>query len=161
MCMKCDGYSQEDLDQQQDLTIRVHGYSYIHVYDPDDPQCIDGSWTYTIGLKENFGQPEFIIVGIETDRQVALIKALAESIVASAFDDSVLAELDVSLIAVHEDHFADGLVGEWEVRYGSAQRGDFMQIVPGDSWYCRCCPGVEMMDDPAPLTCAGYRGRTD
>lgn len=161
MCMRCNGYSQEDLDRQQDLAIRVNGYSYIHVYDPGDPKGIDGTWTYTLGILEGFGQPDFIVLGIDTDKQVALIKALAESIVVGAFSKAILAELDVSLATVHEDHFPDGLVGEWEDRYGPAQRGDFVQIVPGDSWYCRCCPGVEMMDDPTPLSGAGYRGRPD
>ncbi len=160
MCMKCNGYSQEEIERQQDLQIRVHGYTYVHVYDPD-PDAIDGTWTYSIGLNESFGQPDLIVVGIGPNRQVSLLRAVADSIVAGNFDNSFLAKLDVSLVTVHEDHFPDGLVAEWEDRYGDAKRGDFLQIVPGESWYCPCCPGAEMMDDPTPLSSAGYRGRPD
>lgn len=161
MCLKCDGYSDEELDRQQDLAIRVNGYQYLNVYDPGHVEEIDGSWTYTIGLAESFGQPDFLCIGVKPERQAAIVKALGDCIVEDGFlDPAVLTDLDVSLVPVHQDHLTDGLVGAWEHRYGMAEAGDFLQVIPGASWYCRCHPAnVQRMDDPAPLTQAGYRGR--
>ena len=80
MCLRCDGYSDEELDRQQDLAIRVNGYQYLHVYQPGSSTG-DGTWTYTVGLSENFGQPEFICIGIKPERQVSIVKALADTVV--------------------------------------------------------------------------------
>ena len=143
MCMRCDGYSWEEIERHTDLVIRVHGFMMIHV--EDDPP-----WTYTVGAFESWDQPELIVVDIEATIQKALVQAVAEDY---ADFGEIRAEtldlLDVELVTVDESHFAEGLVGGWEARYSmSASTGDFVQVVPGRSWFCDdCAPRVRRLDD--------------
>lgn len=132
MCMRCEGYSWEEIDRHNDLVIRVHGYLIQKVVDEDE------SWTYTVGLDESWGHPDLVCVDIVQDVQVALIRALASEIAERGeIESQVLDDLDLELVTVDESHFADGMVGVWERRYDRrALTGDFLQIVPGPSWFC-------------------------
>ena len=144
MCMRCDGYSPEEVDRHTDLLIRVHGFMIQQV--EDDPP-----WTYTVGVSESWNRPELLIVDIDGATQARLVKAVADDYVRLGdIQPSTLEKLDVELIEVDEVHFRDGLVAQWEHRYSmSASTGDFLQIVPGPSWLCdRHVATVRRLDDP-------------
>ena len=156
MCMRCDGYSWEEIERHTDLVIRVHGFTTVHV-EGEFP------WTYTIGAFESWDQPELLVVDIEAPIQQALVHALAEDY--ENFGEIVpdsLELLDIELAVVDESHFDDGLVAAWEGRYSmAATTGDFVQIIPGPSWYCRGCPKpgcpseVRRLDEPRPRPLRG------
>ena len=142
MCMRCDGYSWEEIDRHTDLVIRVHGFTTVHV--EDEPP-----WTYTIGAFEIWDQPELLVVDIEPTIQKALVHAVAEDYVDfGEIQNDTLDLLDVETITVDETHFLDGLVAGWESRYSmAATTGDFVQLVPGPSWFCDDCgPNVRRLD---------------
>jgi len=60
MCLRCDGYSDEQIARNLELTILTHGWAIRGVSppEPDDPAL---GWAYTVGTTENFGLPELII----------------------------------------------------------------------------------------------------
>ena len=134
MCMRCDGYSWEEIERHTDVAIRVHGYTTVHV-EAQPP------WTYTIGAYESWDQPELIVVDIESAIQKAIVHAVASDYVEfGEVADATLDLLDVELVTVDESHFVDGLVAAWENRYSlAASTGDFVQVVPGPSWCCDDC----------------------
>lgn len=144
MCMRCDGYSEEEIERHTDLVIRVHGFLMQQVE-------ADPSWTYTIGALESWARPELIVVDIDAETQVQLLRAVADGYVTSGeILPSTLELLDVELVAVDEQHFRDGLVAAWEERYSmAATTGDFLQVVPGPSWFCEHhARQVRRLDDP-------------
>lgn len=146
MCMRCEGYSEEEIDRSIDLVIRVHGYLIQQVTDEYHP------WTYTVGIQENHGQAELLCVDIDLAAQARLVKTLADDVArCGRVREVLLRALDVELVEVDEAHLRDDLVVVWEDRYDrSAQRGDFLQIVPGPSWFCdHHAQEVRRLDDPA------------
>lgn len=143
MCMRCDGYSWEEIERHTDLIIRVHGFTTIHV--EDEPP-----WTYTIGAFESWDQAELIVVDIEAGIQKALVHAVGQDYVDHGeIRPSTLDLLDIGLATVDESHFRDGLVAAWEGRYSmAASTGDFVQLVPGPSWFCEgCAHRVRRLDE--------------
>ena len=146
MCMRCDGYSWEEIERHTDLVIRVHGFTTVHVEDRSP-------WTYTIGAFESWDQPELIVVDIEPLIQKTLVLAVADDYVDfGEIRPATLEMLDVELVTVDESHFVDGLVGGWERRYSmAASTGDFVQLVPGPSWFCgECAPSLRRLDEVRP-----------
>lgn len=129
MCMRCDGYSWDEIDRHTDLLIRVHGFMMIHV-ETASP------WTYTVGAFESWDQPELLMVDMDAEVQKTLVQAVADNyVVFGELREDTLAMLDVEIVVVDESHLRDGLVAQWEDRYSiSAFTGDFVQIVPGASW---------------------------
>ena len=59
MCMMCDGYSSDEVNQWYADAITVHGWAIAGVEDDD----LTG-WAYTMGLVDGFNHPELIIVGM-------------------------------------------------------------------------------------------------
>lgn len=146
MCMRCDGYSWEEIERHTDLVIRVHGFMMIHVEDVPP-------WTYTIGAFESWDQPELIVIDVDSPMQKALIHAVAEDYVDfGEIRQATLDLLDVEIATVDESHFSDGLVAAWESRYSmAASTGDFVQLVPGPSWfYGDCVSKVRRLDEARP-----------
>lgn len=144
MCMRCDGYSWEEIERHTDLMIRVNGYITIQV---DGPR----PWTYTIGAAESWDQPDLVVIGGEPAWQQVLVHAVADDyVVHGEVLDATLQALDVELVAVHESHLDGGLVAEWEHRYSRrAGPGDIVQVVPGRDWFCdRHAAGVVRLDEP-------------
>ena len=133
MCMRCDGYSWEEIERRSDLLIRVHGFMTVHVEAP-------APWTYTVGAFESWDQPELLVIDVESEMQRTLVDVVAEDyVVFGEVRASTLVELDLELVTVDETHFRDGLVASWEHRYSlAASTGDFVQILPGPSWFCDC-----------------------
>ncbi|MDG2028311.1 MAG: DUF4262 domain-containing protein [Acidimicrobiales bacterium] len=129
MCMRCDGYSWDEIDRHTDLLIRVHGFMMIHV-ETASP------WTCTVGAFESWDQPELLMVDMDAEVQKTLVQAVADDyVVFGELREDTLAMLDVEIVVADESHLRDGLVAQWEDRYSmSAFTGDFVQIVPGASW---------------------------
>ncbi len=145
MCMRCDGCSDEEIERATDLTIITNGYLLLRVTDEYNP------WSYTVGLRESYGHPEFVCVDTSTARQQQLIRLLADEVADQGrIDDDVLRGADIELLVVDEVHLRDDLVVVWEERYDrSAQTGDFLQIRLGASWYCEHhADGARRLDDP-------------
>lgn len=143
MCMRCDGYSWEEIERHTDLVIRIHGFTTVHVESASP-------WTYTIGAHESWDQPELLVIDIESSIQRALVAAVAEDY--ADFGEiraDTLDLLDVELVPVDESHFVDGLVAAWEGHYSlAATAGDFVQIVPGRSWCCdECVSRIRRLDE--------------
>jgi hypothetical protein len=144
--MRCDGYSWEEIERHTDLVIRVHGFTTIQV-EARPP------WTYTIGAGESWDQPELIVVDIDPAIQKALVYAVADDYVEfGEIRPGTLELLDVELATVDDSHFVDGLVAAWEHRYSmAASTGDFVQLVPGSSWFCDDCePKLRRLDEVRP-----------
>lgn len=59
MCMMCDGYTWEEVQQWYADAIAVHGWAVIGVED----EHLTG-WAYTVGLVDGFDHPELIVVGM-------------------------------------------------------------------------------------------------
>ena len=53
MCLQCDGYSHEQSMLELDLLIQVHGWALVQV------EGDVTSWSYTVGLTENYGIPSW------------------------------------------------------------------------------------------------------
>jgi hypothetical protein len=134
MCMRCDGYTWEEIARHTDLVIRVHGFTTVRV-ESERP------WTYTVGAIESWDQPELIVVDIDPAIQTTLIRAVSDDYVdIGEIRPETLELLDVELLTVDASHFADGLVAAWEGRYSmAASTGDFVQLFPGSSWFCGGC----------------------
>lgn len=144
MCMRCDGYSWEEIDRHTDLMIRVNGYVTIQVEGPR-------SWSYTIGAVESWDQPDLLVTGVDPALQLLLVHAVADDyVVHGEIRDQTLDDLDLELVAIHESHFDEGLVAQWEHRYSTRPApGDIVQVVPGDSWFCDHHSGhVARLDAP-------------
>jgi hypothetical protein len=144
MCMRCDGYSWDEIERHTDLMIRVHGFTTVHV-------AAAAPWTYTIGALESWDQPELLVVDIDPVVQQALVLAVVDDYAdRGEIIPSTLELLDVELVPVDESHLVGGLVAGWEARYSmAATAGDFVQVVPGPSWFCAECDPPRRLDEPA------------
>lgn len=144
MSTDADGFRFAEIDRHTDLLIRVHGYAVQQVIG-------DPCWTYTIGALESWGRPELLVVDLDAGVQRRLVAALGDELVAhGVVGEATLASLDLELLPVDGVHLAAGLVAMWEHRYSmAARRGDFVQIMPGPSWFCEECAGsVRRLDRP-------------
>jgi len=142
MCMRCEGYSWEEIERHTDLVIRIHGFTVIHVEGLSP-------WTYTVGAFESWDQPELLVIGIDPVIQKAVLHAVAEDYVDfGELKDDTLDLLDIEPATIDESHFSDGLVAAWESRYSmAATTGDFVQLIPGALWSSvGCAPVVGRLD---------------
>ena len=135
MCLRCQGFTEEEVDEIYDLTIRVHGYLLLTVQDPGQQ-----AWTYTVGLSESFGHPDLLCIDIKADGQRQLVSSIGELLAEQGpVGSDELEALDVELVPVHPTHLTGDLVGIWGNRYGRLpDQGEFLQVVPGPSWFCSC-----------------------
>jgi len=132
--MRCDGYSLEEFRRHVDLTIRVNGYLIQQVADDLD----DDEWTYTVGVADSWGHPDLLIVDGPLEVQSQLVAELVTDVRDHGqISPELLDDLDLSLVPVHESHFASGIVGIWEDHHSrAATNGDFLQIRFGPVWLC-------------------------
>ena len=146
MCEICDGMTEQEFDAVTQAKINEYGYVIQMVRGPDHPE-----WSYTIGLNESIGHPDLICLDVETSIQEALLADVGERIMDGFLPSK--AELragDIELLAVHPTHLAGDLVAQWCKRYRRLPaEGDFVQIVPGRSFFCSCHVGrVRRLDGP-------------
>lgn len=130
MCVRCEGFSDDEIERREDLLIRVHGYVVVQV-------TAARPWSYTMGVTESWGHPELVMVDIDPVVQAQLLTSLVEDLpVMGRLSPESLRGLDVDLVAVHEAHLDRGLLSAWEHRYSRRARADDVrQVVPGSSWF--------------------------
>ena len=132
MCRRCEGYSWEQIEREEDLIIRTHGWMLSSVHNEDGT-----AWSYTVGLIESWGHPELIAIDFPFERQQALIHYLSAQVEkTSSIDLLDVISHDHQLVSVHRDNLATELIATWLNRYDRVpEHGEFLQIVPGASWY--------------------------
>ncbi len=154
MCLHCEGFSEEEIERSQDLTIRIHGWLLQSVSDEEGV-----GWSYTVGLTESYGHPELICLDIALDDQVQVIRWLADQVVATGRIDADAPQRGcIELLPVHRDHLATDLIATWLNRYDRVPEGDeFLQIVFNS---CHFCEGhdhyLRLLDRPDVYTRGGY-----
>ena len=131
--------------QSLDLQIRTYGWAVVQVGDDER------TFSYTIGLVENFDHPELIVVDVEPSWQHGLINELAEGIATTgrpALDRP--STRGVRCVEVHANHLHGDYFGMWASRYGALpQPGQVLQVRLPDSAYCEChAPAVRRLDRP-------------
>ncbi|MCU1393480.1 MAG: hypothetical protein JWM34_1908 [Ilumatobacteraceae bacterium] len=134
MCLRCDGYTEQQIIGMTEMHIRVFGWSVAAVEEARP-------WTYSIGLLENFGHPELVV----TDMEIGLAKVLINE-VATVVKDGVdprarheLQSMGVELVVVDERHLRTRLFNSWTRYYGEPPHaGDFVQILPPPEMFCAC-----------------------
>ena len=149
MCIRCEGYSEGQVERMYDLMIDVHGFAMTQVQEHGEH-----GWTYTMGLRDRFDHPDLLIVQLVPKVQAELGSMLGQMVVDEGkLDFQALAENDIELVPVDPRHFRDGLVADWVNRYGRfPEEGEFLQVMVGPSLLCECCQHrVQRLDDPAPL----------
>lgn len=134
--------------QALDLQIRVHGWVLVQVADETT------AWCYTVGLAENHGLPELVLLDVSTETQHPLISHLVElSISHGQLPADRLAAMGLRYADVHEDHLRGDLFGTWANRYGDFPKpGDMIHIRLPDEAYCTChALTARRLDLPGPL----------
>ena len=129
MCLRCQGWSEEELLARSRRDIEVHGWGLIHVEGGEG-----AGLTYTVGLTRFHGHPELVVSGLEAEQAAGLLGDLAEDVRAGLrlADGDVLAEqccpdhrlqlvrvLDPRLLAQAQQIYASsaGLVPALQVVY--------------------------------------------
>ncbi len=132
MCLQCDGYSYEQSMLELDLLIQVHGWALVQV------EGDVTSWSYTVGLTENYGHPELAMTTVRLELQSAVIHRLVDDIVETGhLDLDLVAERELELVEVHPTYFIQEWFGTWSNHYERPPApGGFLQIVPPASWFC-------------------------
>ena len=115
-----------------DLLIQVHGWALVQV------EGDVTSWSYTIGLTENYGHPELTMAAVRLELQSAVIHRLVDDIVETGqLDLDLVAERELEIVEVHPLRFVQDWFGTWSNRYERQPApGGFLQIVPPASWFC-------------------------
>ena len=113
MCLRCDGYSEEEVERSLDLGIRVNGWTATQISDDGER-----GWTYTLGMNERLDHPDLIILDAPIDIQAKIVSWLADKVC----DDGDLDERDlegngIELLPVHPGQLTGGLVAQWSHRY--------------------------------------------
>lgn len=134
MCLRCDGYSEEQISGMTEMHIRVYGWSVVAVEEARP-------WSYSIGLLENFAHPELVVTDMEIRSAKALINAVAD-VVRRGNGQPAHCELQdrgVEMVVVGERHMRSRLFNSWTRYYGEPPHaGDFVQILPPPEMYCAC-----------------------
>jgi hypothetical protein len=148
MCLECDGYSFEEAMQALDLQIRVHGWVFQQI------GTGAGSFSYTIGLLENYGHPELVVLDVWDDMQASILTALAAGIVEDGqLRAGDLAVTGVRCAEVDPIHLRDDrYFGTWANRYGRLPvAGEVLQVLLPDSAFCDGHVGLmRRLDLPEP-----------
>lgn len=145
MCLQCDGCSHEEAMRALDLQVKVHGWSVVQVGDEH------AAFSYTVGLVENFGHPDLIVLDVDRAYQYALINEIAKGIATTGRPalDRPLTE-GVRCREVHTNHLTSEYFAMWATRYGGLPRpGQMMQVVLPDRAFCACHKhAVRRLDRP-------------
>ena len=75
MCLKCEGWTDEEIRQKSRRDIELHGWGYVHVEGGDA-----GCFTYTVGLTRFHGHPELVVTGLGAYQATTLLGDLAGEI---------------------------------------------------------------------------------
>jgi hypothetical protein len=135
MCLRCDGYSEEEVERCLDLAIRVNGWTATQI--SDDGQQ---GWTYTLGMNEELDHPDLIIIDAPIDLQGKIVHWLATMICEEGhLDDDAVEDAGIELLPVHPEQLTGGLIAQWSHRYRRfPDAGDFLQVLPPKHLFCAC-----------------------
>jgi hypothetical protein len=148
MCLRCDGWSEDEVNALVDERIRTYGWTTTGVGDgPGRP-----TWTYTVGLALA-DHPDLVVATVAFERAVEVLGDLAHRVVADGecFDTvdqaTCVDGLTVGLRDVHPVHVERGLVGAGQGYYAWLGRPmpalPIRQVVLPDSEFCRCHAGSQ------------------
>jgi len=117
MCDICDGKTYQQAFEELRHRIDAHGWSLQGV----EPEEHGSAWVYTIGLIENFDNPELVITGGDIHRSAGLLNALGERIARGLrIDADTVVDLDGYLVefeTVHASYLSHGLCASWDDCY--------------------------------------------
>ncbi len=126
MCMICDGMSWEEVERREEMIFAVYGW-LLRSVEPE-PEYGRLGWHYTLGLSENFGVPDLLVIG-EADfvRGGRTIRLVAESVVDRGWDIAEVAAVhDVGVRPVDAEALPEDTLVDWIVRYDRLPRPDEM-----------------------------------
>ena len=162
MCDICDGVTHQQSMERIHENV-VSGSWAIQGVEGDAHQR---SWAYTIGLTENFGHPELVIVDAELPDSGHILNVIGDLIDAgdhlAAGDTFVDADGSIfELVAVHPSYLPHGLCAVWAAYYGWGRIApaplDVLQVIRPPSCYCEH-HGADRLDLSVPggaMTVAG------
>jgi hypothetical protein len=116
MCILCDGGSPQDLLEGFRSRIAEFGFTMVSVGDGTS------SWTYTIGLLENFAHPEFVVTGLDPGAASDVITGLVQRVrdgesFTGASPDSSHRGVALRFGDVHRTQWTHGRFAMWEAHY--------------------------------------------
>ncbi|MBT0767309.1 DUF4262 domain-containing protein [Kineosporia sp. J2-2] len=74
MCLKCEGWSDEEILESSRRAIELHGWGYVHV--EGGGPC----FTYTVGLTRFHGHAELLVTGLDVGQATTLLDDLADQV---------------------------------------------------------------------------------
>ena len=134
MCLRCDGYSEDDVHNTTEMQILVHGWSVAAVEQ-------NAPWAYSIGVLETYAHPELVVMGVELGTAQSLINYVGACVRdgGGVVDHAGLQAEGIRLVEVHERNLRSDLFRSWARYYGELPRaGDFVQILPPPDIFCAC-----------------------
>lgn len=149
MCLKCDGYSDDDVARFIELSILTHGWFVQGIVPGGEDPPESPTWAYTIGLTEGFDLPELIVVDTEFAEASSFLNLCGELLTSGVpFDE--LIDLGMLVRPVAETHLNGELFYQWANYYGqSGAAARFVQLVqPPESFCRRCYPSIPDLSDP-------------
>jgi hypothetical protein len=155
MCVICDGLSPLAAYAAFDLRMQIHGWTLQPVEAPDP-------WCYTVGLSTAFGHPDLVMIDLELDAQVRILRVVVDEIEHSGtLSPEWLADAEIRTAVVHPDHLDGDRFGQWERWYGQPPPlGSFLQILPPPYVLCPCHRrAVRTLDQPGPVLSLGNRAQ--
>ena len=109
MCLKCDGYSEEEIARGRELIIATHGWMVQGVV-PDGHGQPNGGFAYTVGVTESYGLPELVIMDMQHEGAHPILNWAVEFLRDGGSFDGLDAE-GLRWSAVHDVHLDSGLFG--------------------------------------------------
>lgn len=155
MCLKCDGYSEEEIARGVELIIATSGWMVQGVEGSDGPNAHDG-FAYTIGATASYGLPELVIMDMEAAAAHEILNWAVEHLRdGGSFND--FATYNIEWTPVHDDLLDSGLFGSYTRHYGKAPApGGVVQLFPPDFARCAPCSRVRGTDLSDPNTTHPY-----
>lgn len=151
MCLRCDGYSDEQIARDLELTILMHGWAVRGVA-PREHNDRAGGWAYTIGATENFGLPELIIT--DTDfNEAGNVLNWAVDFLREGGTLNDLVDDQVLWVPVHDAHLNSPLFTEYQSHYGeNPKSGGVLQLFPSNQCHSADCVMATSVNlaDPTP-----------
>lgn len=131
MCMKCDGYSDDQIARWLELTILTYGWAVQGVEPEDGPEAtIAGGWAYTIGVTQSFSLPELIITEFDFAEARDVLNWSAEFLRDGGSLDGLVDD-QILWAPVHDDHLMTDLFNSYWNHYGVPPGpGQVIQLFP-------------------------------
>lgn len=151
MCMKCDGYSDDQIARNLELTILTHGWAVRGVepsneLDDDLDATLTGGWAFTIGATVSFGLPELIITEFEFSEAHHILNWAVEFLRDGGTLDGLVDD-DILWAPVHDDYLTTDLFNQyWDHYREPPQPGQVLQLFPSTAEHCAQCVRARSTD---------------